>query len=202
METTSLTPVAAGKRKAIELVPNKNVGQGKRQRTAEILSESDTTGDDKDELDGDEESAGDSEEEEEDGTSAGDEANEDDYQMDVDEKVKPRPGLTKLRTILLQVSSGASSAPKLRPVIEIITQAKPKRPLTHPADGLTATELENNWRLQVGDAAIKHTPLCSQVDCDYCCTNFIICWTIPGHTVCVTCRYEKKKSCSNTPPRN
>ena len=108
--------------------------------------------------------------------------------MVVDEKVKERPGRMKS-------STGPST--QIRPVVEIRT-TRPK----HPSEGMTPAELETNWRRQVGDTAIKHQPLLSDVDCDYCSLNNIICWTIPGHTACVSCRYDKKRSCSNAPPRN
>lgn len=85
-------------------------------------------------------------------------------------------------------------------VVQVVTKATSTRP-AHPAQGLTPAELENNWRLQAGDAILKFTPQRSDPVCDHCIARNLICWTVPGQTACLCCRYERKKSCSNTPER-
>jgi len=208
IESSTISPVVAGKRKAVlPMVNQDDSSRGKRRRTAEVTSEvNDSSGDEEDELDGDVGSVKDMDEEEqaveghgsvspdddESGFKDGQDEEEDD--MDVDQQVSR--GLSP--QLPPDVSPHASAPAKS---VEISSKPKAKQH-SHPANGLTAAELEADWRHQAGDAALRLPPLRSKPECDYCRSHNIICWTVPGQTACVSCRYDKKKSCSNTPSRN
>lgn len=172
-----------GKRKVVEPVANQGGrSREKRQRTTEALSESDGSDREDDELSDDT------------GVAEGDCEEDDD--MDVDQDVE----LSASRTEPLHGSSSFYVPENPRPVLKPLSNAIAKLP-PHPADGLTAAELEKSWRRQAGDITPKCNPRRSEPDCEYCLSHKLICWTVPGQTACLCCRYEKKRSCSNAPPR-
>lgn len=215
IESSTISPVVAGKRKAVLPVANQDdTGRVKRQRTTEVALEvSDSSVDGEDEPDGDAGSVKDMDEEEQaveghgsvgpddDESDVEDGQDEEEDDMDVDQQVEPHAGRGQSSELPPDISPHASALAKYRPFVEIFSKPKAKHH-SHPANGLTAAELEADWRHQAGDAALKFQPLRSEPECDHCRSHSIICWTVPGQTACVSCRYDKKKSCSNTPTRN
>lgn len=208
IQTSTILPIVTGKRKVVEPVAHQEGGsQEKRWRTIEVSSESDGCDYEGDELSDDLGSGKDVDEEQqvmEEGVSGGendesgvaDGDGEEDEDMDVDQYVEPSASRTEPR----RGSSSVYVSEKPRPVVETSSNIIAKLP-PHPADGLTAAELENTWRLQAGDTTLKFNPRRSEPDCEFCLSHGLICWTVPGQRACLCCRYEKKRSCSNAPPR-
>lgn len=65
--------------------------------------------------------------------------------------------------------------------------------------GLSPAQIEASWRAQTKntDVAIIN-PRQSEVQCDNCVRDRVMCWTANRSTACLNCRFVKKSRCQNT----
>ena len=64
--------------------------------------------------------------------------------------------------------------------------------------GLSPAQVEASWRAQTKNTDVTIiNPQPSQVQCDNCVRDRIICWTANRSTACLNCRFVKKSRCPN-----